>query len=195
MIAGAAPPQAVIEGMERMGFELTHVYGLTEMYGPAAVCAKHPRVGRASLGAARGAQRATGRALPLQEALMVADPRHAGARAAGRHDDGRDHVPRQHHHEGLPQEPEGDRGGVRRRLVSHGDLAVVHPDGYVKIKDRSKDIIISGGENISSIEVEDVLYRHPAVLEGRRRGAARSEMGRDAVRVREAQTGRHGGGK
>ena len=96
-----------------------------------------------------------------------------------RRDHGRDHVPRQHRHEGLPEEPEATAAAFAGGWFHTGDLAVMEPDRYVKIKDRSKDIIISGGENISSIEVEDALYRHPAVLacavvaQARRRSGAR----------------------
>ena len=97
-------------------------------------------------------------------------------------DDGRDHVPRQHRHEGLPQEPAGDRRQAFAGGWFHtGDLGVLEPDRYVKIRDRSKDVIISGGENISSIEVEDALYRHPAVLACAVVARPRPEVGRDAA--------------
>ena len=165
MVAAAAPPAAMIEGMERMGFDITHVYGLTEVYGPATVCAKHEEWDDARHRRARAAQRPPGRALPDGGGPDGDGPGDHAAGAGRRRDHGRDHVPRQHHHEGLPEEPEGDRRRRSRGGWFHsGDLAVMQPDGYVKIKDRSKDIIISGGENISSLEVEDVLYRHPAVL-------------------------------
>ena len=92
------------------------------------------------------------------------DPETMQAGAVGRRDHGRNHVPRQHHHEGLSQEPHATEKAFAGGWFHTGDLAVIDADGYVKIKDRSKDIIISGGENISSLEVEDVLYRHPAVI-------------------------------
>jgi fatty-acyl-CoA synthase len=92
---------------------------------------------------------------------------------------------RQRRHEGLPEEPEATAEAFAGGWFHSGDLGVLHPDGYIQLKDRSKDIIISGGENISSIEVEDVLYKHPHVIRRRRR-PARREMGRDALRLRRA---------
>jgi fatty-acyl-CoA synthase len=165
LVAGAPPPAAMIEGMAKIGFDITHVYGLTETYGPAAVCAKHPTGRALPLARAGPPERPPGRALPRCRKRSRCSTRDHAAGALGRRDHGRDHVPRQHRDEGLPEEPEGD---ARRPFAGGwyhtGDLAVMQPDGYVKIKDRSKDVIISGGENISSIEVEDVLYRHPAVM-------------------------------
>jgi fatty-acyl-CoA synthase len=165
MIAGAAPPAAVIEGMERLGVDLTHVYGLTEVYGPASVCAKHPGwdalapAKRAELNGRQGVR------YEMQEGMDVFDPNTL-----------------------LPVPRDGEtmgeiffrgnitmKGYLKNALATEeafaggwfhtGDLAVIDADGYVRIKDRSKDIIISGGENISTIEVEDVLYNHPHVLE------------------------------
>ena len=154
----------MIEGCEGRFFELTHVYGLTEVYGPAV---RAPSIQSGTRWTARGARRLNGRQGVRYrlhaEAIAVLTGNHA-ARARRRRDHGRDHVPRQRGDEGLPEEPQGHRRGPLPAAGSTGDLAVMHPDGYVKIKDRSKDIIISGGENISSIEVEDVLYRHPAVM-------------------------------
>jgi len=165
MIAGSAPPSAVIENLERMGVDLTHVYGLTEVYGPASVCAKHPEWDalspsrRAELNARQGVR------YEMQESMTVLDPKTMQP------------VPR----DGQTMGEIFFRGNIvmkgylkNQRATSEafaagwfhtGDLAVVDAEGYVKIKDRSKDIIISGGENISTIEVEDVLYSHPHVLE------------------------------
>jgi fatty-acyl-CoA synthase len=163
-VAGAAPPAAIIEGAEWIGIDLTHVYGLTEVYGPASVCSKQsdwaaiPIDQRAERNGRQGVR------TPLQEALTVLDP---------------DTM--------LPVPWDGEtmgeimfRGNITMKgylknstateaafaggWFHTGDLAVMQPDGYVKIRDRSKDIIISGGENISSIEVEETLYRHPAVM-------------------------------
>ena len=117
MVAAAAPPAAMIEGMERLGFDITHVYGLTEVYGPATVCAKHEEWGSARHRRAHAPQRPPGRALPDGGGAHGDGPGDHAAGAGRRRDHGRDHVPRQHHHEGLPEEPEGDAGGVRRRLV------------------------------------------------------------------------------
>jgi fatty-acyl-CoA synthase len=150
--------------MANAGFDLTHLYGLTETYGPAAVNEWHAN-GTSCQGARTGNLKA-GRACATSalEALTVIDPKPWTRRARRRRDDGRGHVPRQHRHEGLSEESEGDRDEAFAGGWFHsGDLGVMHPDGYIQLKDRSKDIIISGGENISSIEVEDVLYKHPAV--------------------------------
>ena len=120
MIAGAAPPQPVIEGMERMGFHLTHVYGLTEVYGPAAVCAKHPEWDDAAALEQRAEMNGRqGVPYELQEDMIVADPQTLRPVPRDGADDGRDLLPRQHHHEGIPEEPHGYRGGVPRWLVSH----------------------------------------------------------------------------
>jgi fatty-acyl-CoA synthase len=165
MIAGAAPPQAVIEGAERIGVTLTHVYGLTEVYGPASVCAKHPEWDQLPVAKRAELNGRQGVTYPLQEAMMVADP------------DTLQPVPRDGQTlgeiffrgnitmKGYLKNREATEEAFRGGWYHTGDLAVVHPDGYVKIKDRSKDIIISGGENISTLEVEDVLYSHPAILE------------------------------
>jgi fatty-acyl-CoA synthase len=165
MIAGAAPPLAVIEGMERIGFNLTHVYGLTEVYGPAAVCAKHPEWDalpieqRAELNGRQGVP------YELQEALMVADPQTLQPVPRDGQTMGeiffRGNITMKGYLKNRKATEEAFAGG----WYHTGDLAVCYPDGYAKIKDRSKDIIISGGENISTLEVEDVLYSHPSVLE------------------------------
>ena len=164
LVAAAAPPASVIEGMERMGFDITHVYGLTETYGPAAVCAKQAEWASLDIGARTERNGRQGVRYTCQEGMTVMDPQTM-----------------------LPVSPDGEtmgeimfRGNITMKgylknptatdeafaggWFHSGDLAVMQPDGYVKIKDRSKDIIISGGENISSIEVEDALYRHPDVL-------------------------------
>jgi fatty-acyl-CoA synthase len=165
MTAGAAPPAAVIEGVEKLGFAVTHVYGLTEVYGPAVVCAWHeewnglPASEKSRLKARQGVN------YPVLDGLMVADAQSL-----------------------KPVPPDGETMGevfMRGNIVMKGylknakatgeafaggwfhtgDLGVMHQDGYIEIRDRSKDIIISGGENISTIEVEGVLYRHPAIME------------------------------
>jgi fatty-acyl-CoA synthase len=160
--AAAPPPEAVLSGMADAGFAVTHLYGLTETYGPAVVNEWH-RLGRPRPRRAHGEEGAAGRPL----------------RGAGRSDrDGsRDD-------EATPADGEtlGEvmfrgnivmKGYLKNKAATDeafaggwfhsGDLGVMHPDGYIQLKDRSKDIIISGGENISSIEVEDALYKHPAV--------------------------------
>lgn len=164
LIAGAAPPVAVLEGAERIGIKLTHVYGLTEVYGPASVCAEQP--GWDDLSADQRAQlkRRQGVAYPLQECVTVLDPE--TMREVPR--DGetigevmfRGNIVMKGYLKNEKATQEAFAGG----WFHTGDLGVLDEHGYVIIKDRSKDIIISGGENVSSVEVEDVLYKHPAVL-------------------------------
>jgi fatty-acyl-CoA synthase len=164
LIAGAAPPVAVLEGAEGIGIKLTHVYGLTEVYGPASVCAEQP--GWDDLPADQRAQlkRRQGVAYPLQEGVTVIDP--ATMREVPR--DGetigevmfRGNIVMKGYLKNAKATQDAFAGG----WFHTGDLGVLDQYGYVIIKDRSKDIIISGGENISSVEVEDVLYKHPAVL-------------------------------
>ena len=164
MVAGAAPPAAMIEGMEQMGFDLTHVYGLTEVYGPATVCAKHDAwdgldVGeRARLNARQGVR------YHLQQDVRVMDPVTMLPVPSDGETMGEIMFRGNITMKGYLNNPAATQEAFAGGWFHSGDLAVMYPDGYMKIKDRSKDIIISGGENISSIEVEDVLYRHPAVL-------------------------------
>jgi len=164
MVAGAAPPASMIEGMEQMGFDLTHVYGLTEVYGPATVCAKHAAWDQLDIGERARLNARQGVRYHLQRAAQVLNP------------DTMQPVPQDGETmgeimfrgniamKGYLKNPQATQDAFRGGWFHSGDLAVQYPDGYIKIKDRSKDIIISGGENISSIEVEDVLYRHPDVL-------------------------------
>jgi fatty-acyl-CoA synthase len=165
MIAGAAPPQPVIEGMERMGFHLTHVYGLTEVYGPAGVCAKHPEWDDLSVEQRAEMNGRQGVPYELQEDMMVADPQTLQPVPRDGQTMGEIFFRGNITMKGYLKNPTATEEAFHGGWYHTGDLAVVYPDGYAKIKDRSKDIIISGGENISTIEVEDVLYRHPAVLE------------------------------
>ena len=165
MTAGAAPPPAVLEAIEKLNFKVTHTYGLTEVYGPAVVCSWHeewddlPASEQAELKARQGVR------YPMLEELLVADPETL------------EPVPRDGETigeimfrgnvvmKGYLKNAEATREAFEGGWFHSGDLAVCHEDGYVEIRDRSKDIIISGGENISSIEIEKVLYRHPAILE------------------------------
>ncbi len=164
LIAGAAPPAAVIEGCEKVGFEITHVYGLTEVYGPAAVCAKQehwkdlPAEERAMLNGRQGVP------YPLQEAITVLDPETLQPVPADGETIGEIFFRGNVVMKGYLKNPAATEEAFAGGWFHTGDLAVMYPDGYVKIRDRSKDIIISGGENISSIEVEDALHRHPAVM-------------------------------
>ncbi|MCC8984120.1 acyl-CoA synthetase [Bradyrhizobium acaciae] len=164
LIAGAAPPVAVLEGAERIGIRLTHVYGLTEVYGPASVCAEQPGWDELSADARAQLKRRQGVAYPLQEGVTVLDPE--TMREVPR--DGetigevmfRGNIVMKGYLKNEKATQEAFAGG----WFHTGDLGVLDEHGYVIIKDRSKDIIISGGENVSSVEVEDILYKHPAVL-------------------------------
>jgi fatty-acyl-CoA synthase len=164
MVAGAAPPSSTIEGMERMGFEITHVYGLTEVYGPAAACAKHAEWDVLDIGERARLNARQGVRYHLQEGLTVIDPSTMRRVPADGETIGEIMFRGNITMKGYLKNPSATREAFAGGWFHSGDLGVLGPDGYVKIKDRSKDIIISGGENISSIEIEDALYRHPAVL-------------------------------
>ena len=164
MVAGAAPPAAMIEGMEKMGFDLTHVYGLTEVYGPAAVCAKHEAWDALDIGERARLNSRQGVRYHLQSDVRVLDPYTMEPVPMDGETMGEIMFRGNIAMKGYLKDPKATAEAFRGGWFHSGDLAVQYPDGYIKIKDRSKDIIISGGENISSIEVEDVLYRHPAVL-------------------------------
>ena len=164
MVAAAAPPAAMIEGMERMGFELTHVYGLTEVYGPATVCAKHEQWDALDIGERTRLNGRQGVRYLMEEGLAVMDPETMTPVPADGETMGEIMFRGNITMKGYLNNPKATQAAFAGGWFHSGDLAVMQPDGYVKIKDRSKDIIISGGENISSLEVEDVLYRHPAVL-------------------------------
>jgi fatty-acyl-CoA synthase len=164
MVAGAAPPAAMIEGMEQMGFELTHVYGLTEVYGPAAVCVKHENWDSLDISERARLNSRQGVRYHLQADVRVLDPQTMQACPWDEQTMGEIMFRGNITMKGYLKNPKATQAAFAGGWFHSGDLAVQYPDGYVKIKDRSKDIIISGGENISSIEVEDILYRHPAVL-------------------------------
>ena len=165
MTAGAAPPAAVLQRAEAVGFRITHVYGLTEVYGPAAVCAWKsdwdglPATERAALKARQGVN------YTVLEELSVRDPETLEPVKPDGEQMGevmfRGNVVMKGYLKNGPATDEAFAGGQFRS----GDLAVMHPDGHIQLKDRSKDIIITGGENVSSIEVESVIYQHPAVGE------------------------------
>ncbi len=164
MVAGAAPPASMIEGMERMGFDLIHVYGLTEVYGPAAVCAKQKEWDRLEIAERARLNARQGVRYHLERAVRVLDPSTMAPVPQDGETMGEIMFRGNIAMKGYLKNPQATRDAFAGGWFHSGDLAVMCPDGYIKIKDRSKDIIISGGENISSIEVEDVLYRHPSVL-------------------------------
>ncbi|NLD54521.1 MAG: acyl-CoA synthetase [Burkholderiaceae bacterium] len=163
MVAGASPPASMIAGMEGMGFRLTHVYGLTEVYGPAASCA-HQREWKArSLTERVRLNGRQGVRYQLQEGLTVLDPDTGQPVPADGETLGEVAFRGNITMKGYLRNPDATREAFAGGWFHTGDLGVIDPDGYVKLKDRAKDIIISGGENISSIEVEDVIYQYPGV--------------------------------
>ncbi len=164
MVAGAAPPASMIEGMARMGFQITHVYGLTEVYGPASVAVARPSWAVADLGEQVRLNGRQGVRYPLQEGMTVMNPETMQEVPADGQTMGEIMFRGNIVMKGYLKNPAATDKAFAGGWFHTGDLAVLEPDRYVKIKDRSKDIIISGGENISSIEVEDALYRHPAVM-------------------------------
>ncbi|MBT7952484.1 MAG: acyl-CoA synthetase [Gammaproteobacteria bacterium] len=165
MTAASAPPPAVLEAMQKMNFKVTHCYGLTETYGPAVVCAWHeewdelPITEQAELKSRQGVR------YPMLEKLVVADPETLVPVPRDGETIGEIMFKGNVVMKGYLKNPDSTKKAFEGGWFHSGDLAVCHKDGYVEIRDRSKDIIISGGENISSIEIEKTLYRHPAVME------------------------------
>ena len=164
MVAGAAPPASMIEGMAQMGFDITHVYGLTEVYGPASVAVKRDSWATESLSEQVRLNGRQGVRYPLQESMTVLDPETMQALDADGTSMGEIMFQGNLVMKGYLKNPAATAKAFEGGWFHTGDLAVLEPDRYLKIKDRSKDIIISGGENISSIEVEDALYRHSSVM-------------------------------
>ena len=164
MVAGAAPPAAMIEGMAQLGFDITHVYGLTEVYGPAAVAVKRDSWAAESLSEQARLNGRQGVRYPLQEGMTVMNAETMTEVPADAQTMGEIMFRGNIAMKGYLKNAKATQAAFEGGWFHTGDLAVIEPDRYVKIKDRSKDIIISGGENISSLEVEDALYRHPAVM-------------------------------
>jgi fatty-acyl-CoA synthase len=164
MVAGASPPASMIEGMEQLGFDLTHVYGLTEVYGPAVVCEKQQEWETMDIGERARLNARQGVRYTLEDAVTVLDPQTMQPVPADGETIGEIMFRGNIAMKGYLKNEKATAAAFAGGWFHSGDLGVLYPDGYIKIKDRSKDIIISGGENVSSIEVEDVLYRHPAVL-------------------------------
>ncbi|MDR0211507.1 MAG: acyl-CoA synthetase [Pseudomonas putida] len=165
MVAGAAPPAKVIGAVEEMGIRVTHTYGLTEVYGPVTVCAWHAEWDEQPLEQRARIKSRQGVRYPTLDGLMVADPQTLQPVPQDGTTLGEIFMRGNTVMKGYLKNPEATAEAFRGGWFHTGDLAVWHADGYVEIKDRLKDIIISGGENISTIEVEDTLYKHPAVLE------------------------------
>ncbi len=162
---GAAPPSVVIAGMERMGFAVTHLYGLTETYGPAAIGQWQPGLDEMALPDKAAFMARQGVGHPLLEAAAVIDPATMQPVPADGASMGELMLRSNTVMMGYLKNPAATAEAFAGGWFHTGDLAVMHPDNYVEIKDRTKDVIISGGENISSLEVEEILYKHPAVME------------------------------
>ncbi len=162
---GAAPPSAVIAGMEAMGFAVIHLYGLTETYGPSTVCLWQPGLEDLPIDDKSAFMARQGVATPMLEEAAVMDPATMTRLPADGTSMGELMLRGNTVMKGYLKNPTATKEAFAGGWFHSGDLAVMHPDGYVEIKDRAKDIIISGGENISSLEVEEVLYKHPAVME------------------------------
>ena len=165
MTAASPPPAPVLEAMAHMGFNVTHVYGLTEVYGPAVVCAWHEEWNELPIAQQAEIKARQGVRYPMLESVMVADPESGEAVPKDGETIGEIFMRGNIVMKGYLKNASASAKAFQGDWFHTGDLAVWHNDGYVEIKDRSKDIIISGGENISSVEIESVLYRHPAVLE------------------------------
>jgi fatty-acyl-CoA synthase len=163
-VAGAAPPAAVIEAMEEMGIQITHVYGLTEVYGPASICQPQAQWAQLPVGERAELNSRQGVACLLQDDMQVLDPQTLAAVPWDGQSVGEIMFRGNITMKGYLKNPRASAEAFAGGWFHTGDLAVVYPDGNVKIRDRSKDVIISGGENISSIEVEDAICKHPAVL-------------------------------
>jgi len=165
MTAAAPPPAAVLSAMKQQGFTMTHVYGLTETYGPAVICAWHRDWDTLDLQTQTRLKSRQGVRYHVLDGLTVMDPATMEQVPADGETIGEIMFRGNIVMKGYLKNPDTTEKALQGGWFHSGDLAVIEPDGYIKIKDRSKDVIISGGENISSIEVEDTLYRHPAVLE------------------------------
>ncbi len=164
LIAGAPPPASVIEACIAAGIDLTHVYGLTETYGPSSVCAKQEEWSALSKEEWARLNARQGVPYPMEENVAILDPETMKPVPADGETIGEIFIRGNVVMKGYLKNPTATAESFAGGWFHTGDLGVMYPDGYVKLKDRSKDIIISGGENISSVEVEDVLHRHPAVL-------------------------------
>ena len=165
MTAAAPPPAAVLAAMEAAGFSMTHVYGLTETYGPAVICAWHPEWNDLPLAEQAEIKSRQGVQYHMLEDLKVLDPETMNSVQPDALQLGEVMFRGNIVMKGYLKNPKATAEAFAGGWFHSGDLGVLYPDGYIQLKDRSKDIIISGGENISSIEIQDTLYRHPDVLE------------------------------
>jgi fatty-acyl-CoA synthase len=192
MTAAAPPPAPVIEAMEAMGIAITHVYGLTEVYGPAVVCAAKPEWAELPLDEQAKLKARQGVAYELEEDVLVLDPETSLPVPLDGETQGEVVFRGNIVMKGYLKRPEETDAAFRDGWFWSGDLAVQHPDGYIEIRDRAKDIIISGGENISSIEVENALHTHPAGRFCGGGGYGRREVGGDTLRLCGVSGRQHG---
>jgi len=162
---GAAPPSAVIAKMEAMGFAVTHLYGLTECYGPATICLWQPGLDEMPLDRKAAFMARQGVNHPMLEEATVLDPATLAPVPADGQSLGEIMLRGNTVMKGYLRNPVATDAAFADGWFHTGDLGVLHPDGYIEVKDRAKDIVISGGENISSLEVEEVLYAHPQIME------------------------------
>lgn len=165
MTAAAPPPPSVLSAMEKNGFKMTHVYGLTETYGPAVISAWQPQWDSLSEDEQARIKSRQGVPYPMLEDVQILDPTQLNEVSGDAETIGEAMFKGNIVMKGYLKNPDATAEAFAGGWFHSGDLGVMHGDGYIQLKDRSKDIIISGGESISSIEIEDVLYRHPAVLE------------------------------
>jgi len=162
---GAAPPSPVIAAMEQMGFAVTHLYGLTECYGPATICLWQPGLDEMPLAEKAAFMARQGVNHPLLEEATVLDPATMARVPADGATLGEVMLRGNTVMKGYLRNPAANEAAFAGGWFHTGDLGVLHPDGYIEVKDRAKDIVISGGENISTLEVEEVLYAHPSIME------------------------------
>ena len=165
LTAGAAPPSAILEQIELLNFEVTHAYGLTECYGPGVVCEWHPEWEELPSSEKFSKKARQGVPYLVMQDLTVMDPETMQKTPADSQTMGEVFMRGNNVMKGYLKNEKATQEAFSGGWFHTGDLGVMHPDGYIELKDRSKDIIISGGENISTIEVESVLYQHPAVAE------------------------------
>lgn len=195
MTAAAPPPASVLARMEKEGFAMTHVYGLTETYGPAVMCAWHDEWNELEEDARAQKKARQGVPYHVLEGLEVIDPDSMERVSADGQTMGEAMFRGNIVMKGYLKNPEATATAFRGGWFHSGDLGVMEEDRYLKLKDRSKDIIISGGENISSIEVEDVLYRHPDVIEAAVVARPDDKWGETPCAFVTLKAGRHAGEK
>ncbi len=162
--AGAPPPAATLEAVQQMGFDVTHVYGLTETYGHVSMCAWQDEWNELSVEEQSRLRSMQGVKFPMMEGLTVMNPETMKEVKNDGEEIGEIMIKGNCVMKGYLKNKEETDKSMSGGWFHSGDLAVMHPNGYVQIKDRSKDIIISGGENVSSVEIENTLYKHPSVL-------------------------------